>query len=296
MKYLICLAGLLLAAPVLAQSPIDESRPLAADGRVTIENMKGRVTVRTWDQPRVRITGSLGEGVEKLDIDGGNQALSIHVRYPETGGWFSRDRSGPTMLEVTLPARASVSVEGVSADIDVAGTGGRRLQLESVSGDVLVRAARADEVRLESVSGDVDAEVESRDIGVESVSGNVRAVGRISGRVALSAVSGDIALSSATVERLTVESVSGDAKLDTGLAAGGSIDAESVSGDLTLTVPADSSARLRVESFSGSIRSPVGRVETEEYGPGSHLDARLGAGNGEIRIETFSGDASILTR
>ena len=75
----------------------------AADGRVTIENMKGRVTVRTWDQPRVRITGSLGEGVEKLDIDGGNQALSIHVRYPETGGWFSRDRSGPTMLEVTLP-------------------------------------------------------------------------------------------------------------------------------------------------------------------------------------------------
>ena len=258
MKYLICLAGLLLAAPVLAQSPIDESRPLAADGRVTIENMKGRVTVRTWDQPRVRITGSLGEGVEKLDIDGGNQALSIHVRYPETGGWFSRDRSGPTMLEVTLPARASVSVEGVSADIDVAGTGGRRLQLESVSGDVLVRAARADEVRLESVSGDVDAEVESRDIGVESVSG--------------------------------------DAKLDTGLAAGGSIDAESVSGDLTLTLPADSSARRRVESFSGSIRSPVGRVETEEYGPGSHLDARLGAGNGEIRIETFSGDATVLTR
>ena len=296
MKSLFCLAALALSAPAFAQSPIDQTRPLAADGRVSIENLKGRVQVRTWDRAEVRITGTLGEGVEKLEIDDGGATLSIVVRYPETSGWHSREDTGPTFLEVTLPRTASVDVEAVSADIDAAGTGGMQLELASVSGDVLVRGSKSRQVRVESVSGDVDAELESRDVAAESVSGNVRLVGRIGGRVDISAVSGDLTLSSGVVERLTVETVSGNAKLDTALAAGGRIDAESVSGDVDLTVPAATSARLRVESFSGAIRSPVGKVETEEFGPGSHLDARMGAGDGDISLESFSGNVRITTK
>lgn len=296
MKSLFCLAALALSAPALAQTPIDQTRPLAADGRVSIENLKGRVQVRTWDRAEVRVTGSLGEGVEKLDIDGGGATLSIIVRYPENG-WRSRgDETGPTLLEVMVPRTASVNVEAVSADIDTAGTGGTQLELASVSGDVLVRASTSRQVRVESVSGDVDAEVESRDVAAQSVSGDVRVAGRVGGRVAISAVSGDLTLSSGAVDRLSVETVSGDAKLDTALAAGGRIDAESVSGDVDLSVPAATSARLRVESFSGTIRSPVGKVETEEFGPGSHLDARMGAGDGNISLESFSGNVRITTK
>lgn len=296
MKPLYMLVAMALAAPALAQTPIDETRRLAADGSVSIENLKGRVQVRTWDRPEVRITGSLGEGVEKLEIDGGTDTLSISVRYPESSGWRERDRTGPTELLVTVPATASVGVEAVSADIDVAGTRGMELDLESVSGDVLVRGSKSRQVRLESVSGDVDAEVETRDVAATSVSGNVRVAGRVGGRVDISAVSGDLVLSSGTVDRLTVETVSGNAKLDTALAAGGRIDAESVSGDVDLTVPAATSARIEVESFSGTIRSPVGKVETEEFGPGSHLDARLGAGDGNISLESFSGNVRITTK
>lgn len=298
MKPLICLAALALAAPAFAATPIDQTRPLAADGRVSIENLKGRVVVRTWDRPEVRITGSLGDGVEKLEVEGSAGALSIVVRYPQNrGGWFGgRDGTGPTVLEVSVPAKASVLVEAVSADVDIAGAGGRQLQVESVSGDVLVRGSRPGEVRLESVSGDVDAEVDSSDVGAESVSGNVRVVGRIGGRVALDAVSGDITLSSGKLDRLTVNTVSGNATLDTALSPGGRIEGDSVSGDLGLTLPAATSARLRVESFSGSINSPVGRVETEEFGPGSHLDARLGDGNGDISLDSFSGNVRITTK
>jgi DUF4097 and DUF4098 domain-containing protein YvlB len=298
MKSVICLAALLAAAPAVAQTPIDETRTLAADGRVSIENLKGKVVVRTWDKAQVHVGGSLGVGVEKLEIDGSASALSIHVRNPEDEeGWFGRDgESGPTLLEITVPKSASVSVEAVSADIDAAGTGGAQLELESVSGDVLVRGAKARQVRVQSVSGDVDAEVESRDVGAGSVSGDVRLAGRIGGRVDLSGVSGDVELVSGVVDRLSVESVSGDAKLDTALAPGGRIDAESVSGNVELTLPASTSARLRVETFSGTIRSPVGKVETEEYGPGSHLDARFGAGEGDISLESFSGNVRITTK
>src|SRR4051794_39243249 len=72
-------------APAFAATPINETRPLAPDGTVSIENVKGRIVVRTWANPQVKITGSLGKGVEKLDIDGDAHSLDIKVKYPNGG-------------------------------------------------------------------------------------------------------------------------------------------------------------------------------------------------------------------
>jgi len=108
---LTCLtASLLLALPALAATPINQTRPLAADGSLRIENIKGEVVVRTWDRPEVHVTGSLGEGVEKLEIGPGGDSLSIKVKYPNSGGgWFgSGNRSEPSRIEVRMPAGASL--------------------------------------------------------------------------------------------------------------------------------------------------------------------------------------------
>ena len=64
-------------------------------------------------------------------------------------------------------------------------------------------------------------------------------------------------------------------------------------GDLTLTVPRDLSAQVTGESFSGDLSAPGAKIEREEYGPGSSFHTRYGAGKGEVRIETFSGDATL---
>lgn len=298
---LIVLAALVATPAAFAATPINQTRPLASDGAVSIENVKGRITVRTWDRAEVRITGSLGDGVEKLVVEGDASDLRIEVRHPKRGGgWFGwgggQDRSEPTMLEVSVPKAASVSVDAVSADVDVAGTGGRRLSLASVSGDVLVRNARAGEANFESVSGDVDAEVGSDNVSAETVSGDLLVKGRIGGRVSLDSVSGDATLVAGTIERLNLSTVSGDARLSAALAASGSITADSVSGNVDLVLPRDTSARLQIETFSGSISSPVGQVRTEEYGPGKSLEARLGTGSGSIRIESFSGNARVTVK
>ena len=95
------------------------------------------------------------------------------------------------------------------------------------------------------------------------------------------------------LDRLSHASVSGDARLEAGLRPGASLRAESVSGTLDITLPAATSARLAVETFSGGISSPVGEVQTEQYGPGKSLSARLGAGDGDIRLESFSGNVRI---
>src|SRR3546814_14984922 len=67
-NYLLCIA--LLASPLLAwaDTPIDQTRPLNADGRVSIENLKGSVQVRTWDRNEVHIGGRLGDRSEERRV------------------------------------------------------------------------------------------------------------------------------------------------------------------------------------------------------------------------------------
>jgi hypothetical protein len=48
------------------------------------------------------------------------------------------------------------------------------------------------------------------------------------------------------------------------------------------------------ESFSGDLDAPGADIERPKYGPGSSFEHRYGSGNGEIRIETFSGDAELI--
>jgi DUF4097 and DUF4098 domain-containing protein YvlB len=282
---LACLAAL----PALAGTPIDQTRPLDTRGRIEIENLKGRVEVRAWDRQEVKVTGTLGDGVEKFSMDGDRRNLRIEVKYPSRSG-----RTEPTVLIVQVPILADLEIETVSADIDVHGIASRELSLESVSGDIAANGAPR-EARIESVSGDVRLTLNSPDVSVDTVSGELVLQGRLNGEVSLETVSGNVRMDGLgeRVRSLSAGTVSGDMDLKTALADGGEIRLESVSGDLLLRLPRDLSAEVSGESFSGDLSAPDARIQREEFGPGSSFEARYGAGKGEVRMETFSGDATL---
>ena len=275
--------------PALAATPIDQSRPLDPRGRVEIDNLKGRVEVRAWDRPEVKITGSLGAGVEKFSVEGDERSLRIEVKYPNRAR-----NTEPTMLIVRVPLQAELEVSTVSADIDVHGVAPRELSLESVSGDISANGAPR-RASVESVSGDLALTFNSGDVEASAVSGDLTLGGRLTGEVSVETVSGNMRVDSKgeRLRRLSVETVSGDADLKVALQPDGEISMESVSGDLTLTVPRDLSAQVTGESFSGDLSAPGAKIEREEYGPGSSFHTRYGAGKGDVRIETFSGDATL---
>ncbi|GHB99695.1 DUF4097 family beta strand repeat-containing protein [Thermomonas carbonis] len=282
---LACLAAL----PALAGTPIDQTRPLDARGRIEIENLKGRVEVRAWDRQEVKVTGTLGDGVEKFSMDGDRHNLRIEVKYPSRSG-----RTEPTVLIVQVPILAELEIETVSADIDVHGIASRELSLESVSGDIAANGAPR-EASVESVSGDVRLTLNSQDVSVDTVSGELVLQGRLNGEVSLETVSGNLRMDSVgeRLRSLSAGSVSGDMDLKTGLADGGEIRLESVSGDLLLRLPRDLSAEVSGESFSGDLSAPGAKIQREEFGPGSSFQTRYGAGKGDVRMETFSGDATL---
>src|SRR5690606_12186751 len=116
-RHLIALALAGLAVPALAATPINETRPLDARGEVEVSNLKGRIEVRTWDRNEVRITGSLGDGVERLEIGDGGDTLVVRARYPRNNR--NSRNSEPTMLVLEIPRQASLDVESVAASVDV---------------------------------------------------------------------------------------------------------------------------------------------------------------------------------
>lgn len=287
--------ALSLPLSALAATPINETRALSPTGEVEIENLKGRIDVRVWDRPEVKIEGSLGEGVERLAIEGDRDRLAVRVKYPKRFGMTS-DRTEPTLLRLTVPRRASLDIDAVSADVDVQGTAATKLSVDAVSGDVLVIGA-PQKAGINTVSGNQQLTINSNDASVDTVSGDVSLRGRFGGEVEFNSVSGNIAITNNRenpVRKLSGSSVSGDLIVDTALARNGEIAMDTVSGAVKLSLPRSVSATVTGESFSGDLSATGAQVQRPKHGPGASFTQRYGAGEGRIKVESFSGDATVI--
>ena len=282
------------SSPSLGGSPIDQTRGLDPHGRIEIDNLKGRIQVRAWPRNEVHISGSLGAGVEKLVVEGDRDHLVVRVQYPKQIGAWRGDRTGPSDLVLQVPLRADLDIRAVSADVDVDGVAPGHLGIDTVSGKV-VAAAAPRHADIHSVGGELRVTFNSADVKVQTVSGDVALGGRLNGQVHAKTVSGKLSVDS-TGERmrwLSIGTVSGDVSVRGALADEGRIQSKSVSGDIHLHLPRSLSARVNGQSFSGALRAPGATIRKETFGPGSSFEQRYGNGSGEIRIETFSGDAEL---
>ncbi|HTI96264.1 MAG TPA: DUF4097 family beta strand repeat-containing protein [Rudaea sp.] len=277
-----------------SSQPLASTWPVAADGRIEIGNVRGRVTVTGWDQPQVKLEGSLGAG-STLAVSGGVDRLSLRVKSAESGLFGSNGPRHDSVLILHVPRNASLEVNVVSADASVAEMAGKSLKVGSVSGDLDLSSA-APEIDVDSVSGDVTVVAPSPNPAarahVQTVSGEIRAKG-LAGRIKLETVSGGVDCACGAVRELNTGSVSGDADIDVAPAASARLHLESMSGSIRLQLPAALSARIDAATFSGSIHSDFGAVQEKEYGPGSSLKAQIGAGDADINVQAFSGDIQI---
>lgn len=289
--------GLLLfltCSAALAGTPINETRDVDARARVDISNVRGSVTVSTWEREQVAISGTLGSGSKGLNIEGSGSRLSIKVQGPENSGWFnwgSSSRMEDTILEIKVPREVELEIEVVSAVVAVSGVAGRLLDIDSVSGKVRIDSS-AREIEVGSVSGTVEINGSSERVHVETVSGDIN-MRSAAGRLKFETVSGGINVETGDYRELSASSVSGDIGVRGTPNGDARLDSETMSGDVRVRLPAAVSARIEAETFSGRIRSDFGTVKEPEHGPGRSLNATIGSGSARVNIETFSGDIEI---
>lgn len=294
---------LALASPAIALAAgprsVDEHRALDPHAQVEIINVAGRVEVVGWDKPELAVGGTLGAGVERLDITTAGSRTTVRVVTHESHGiHFGWNPTAPeeARLIVHVPHGVSLNAQLVSADLAVAGVAGNQ-EIQTVSGDVA--AAVQHEARVHTVSGDVKltAGAESKLLELQSVSGDLTVSGG-GGEVSATTVSGDGVLHLGNAGRVKLKTVSGDFTVDVLLAADGKFDAESISGDLRIDFGAAlPPAEYDLQTFSGDLETCSGRkAEREGYGPGQRLSFREGAGTARVRVDTKSGDVTLCGR
>ena len=286
-------AALLVAAPAAwAGTPINERAPADPRGAGEISNVAGTVRVSGWDRDEVEVTGELGEGAERLEFTSGDKVTRIKVILP------GRSRNvEDTDLILRVPAASRLSVNTVSADIEVSGVAGAQ-RLQSVSADIRTQA-EAEDVECKSVSGDVAIHGTGKKalVTITTVSGDAAAL-KVAGEVNANTVSGNLTLGLGETSRSRVRSTSGDLTVASVMAPDGRFDIESISGDVRLELHGPVNAEFDVSSFNGEIRNCFGPkpVSTSEYAPGKELRFREGQGSGRVRLKTLNGDIDLCRK
>lgn len=287
---LLC-ALLAVAVPAAADRPVDETRAANADARISIETLSGEVTVTGWNRNEVHVTGTVGDDTGGLEVTGDAGRLKIEVDIPE--GHHRGHRDLDAHLQISVPAGAHLEVESVSSSAGVSGVDGP-VDVDSVSGSIGVDGAPAS-VHAETVSGTIHAVGSRGRVHAESVSGSIVIDGG-SGTVHAGTVSGSVQVDVDSVERGRLETVSGEIHFSGSLAPGGELEAEGHSGHIVIALPAGTSARFKVTTFSGGIDNRLSADQphrTSRYAPGKELEFTLGSGDGEVDLESFSGQVTL---
>ena len=153
-----------------------KSYPLSADGRVSLKNINGGVTISGWDKNEVQVDAvktaneqyKLAEA--KIEVTAGSSSIDIKTHYPD------RTNNNPASVEYTLhvPRKARIDkIDLVNGRIKIDGIEGV-VRASSVNGSVEATNITG-EVNLNSVNGRVYAELQApkRAVNLETVNGAV---------------------------------------------------------------------------------------------------------------------------
>jgi hypothetical protein len=235
----------------------------------------GSVAVLASDGP-----GSLDiESVngEPLQVSYESGALTVtHPNLTWDGllNWLRPKRHSATVT-VRVPRGCGAEVGVVSASAVLSGISAK-CSVKSVSGGIT----------LDGLSGHVDA---------NTVSGAVEAQG-LDGRLTFGTVSGDLTVADGYLERLSVNSVSGDVTADIDLDPMGSADVATVSGEVTLRMQAEAEATVTLHSMSGDVRTEYPGLRASSVPMSHSVTGSLGAGSGHVSVNTVSGRVMLLKR
>ncbi|NII56459.1 DUF4097 family beta strand repeat-containing protein [Luteibacter sp. SG786] len=289
---------LLLALSIgeaFASTPINLSKDIRPNARVSIQNVKGEVTVTAWDKNQVQVSGTLGDGARPLEIEGDERNVDIRVEGDEKkGSWFSWGNDSsmqPTILNVRVPRSVAVDINVVSAPVSIDGLDGGKIDVESVSGRIRANL-RSPEVSMQTVSGTIDLAGRAGRVDLQTVSGDITAPS-VSDKVDAQTVSGRMTIGGGPWKEANFSTVSGDTQINGSVVEGGKIDVDSMSGDVQIQLPPGTSAHLEASTFSGDLRSDWGSPSKGEDGPGKELKTTIGGGAGNIHVESFSGDVRV---
>ncbi len=275
---------MIMAAALLAGAPMQqEDTTFAVDprGQLRIEDIQGDVSIRTWNEPRMRVSTDEDER-RRLHIDAGGSTVRIG---------FDRLRGTGGDLELTIPEAMGVRITGTQGDVDAKGLQGE-VAIEVVNGSIELTGGRGI-VTLRSVNGDIQAHGVQGRMDFHTTAGDLEA-SDLSGDLVAESISGDIQLQGVEATNVQATTVSGDVHYDGSVRDGGHYVLSSHSGDVAFAIPEGAGATIAVNTFSGDFESAF-PVRLTEQRKGQQFSFGVGSGSARVELQSFSGDI-VLTR
>ncbi len=282
-----------VAATALADTEVDQTRKVAKNVRLGIENISGEITITGWDKNEVRITGSLEKDIEELRITGDGDELQIEVVVPKN--LHGRNQDIEADLNFRVPHGARLDVETVNSPILVDDVSGPA-ELATVNGRIVVEKG-PERIVAATVNGRIEIASKTTKLKAETVNGGIK-LAECRGEVSVSVVSGNVEMADAELEEFNFSAVSGDLELTGAMVGKADWDISLHSGRAVLRLPADTSAEFDISAFSGDIENEFGPAarRASKYGPGKELSFTAGDGDANFDADIFSGDLHLLKR
>lgn len=191
-------AILAIAAAAANASSLDETFDRTFDVRpgaiFALTNTNGRITVRAWDQPRIRVHAV--KHVESRDGDAARQAmkaltlalsqpnggLKIDTKYPKTVNGIFEWIAGTSVnlsvtYEVTVPRAMDLQIENTNGGIEASDVRGSH-KIETTNGRIELTRCAGD-LDAETTNGSIEAELTTvtagRRMRMETTNGNIHA-------------------------------------------------------------------------------------------------------------------------
>ncbi len=142
-----------------ARAKFEKTVSLDPEGRFTLDNVNGAITVEPWDRPMVHIEAEKAaatqdhlDGIE-IQIEGEGEQVRVKTRFPRRG--FFGGRAGKVDYHIQMPAQARLELHNVNGKVRVEGMHGR-VQASTVNGAVEVADASG-VVQVSTVNGSIKA-------------------------------------------------------------------------------------------------------------------------------------------
>lgn len=238
-------------------------------------------------------------------------------------GDFSRELE--ILIKVMLPEGINLDIETSSADIFVSDLGNNNIEvngsssdvsLEKIVGEIYIDVSSGDleayyiegnlelngsssdydigeikgNIRISTSSGDGIIENTVGDLNIKTSSGEIKAY-NLEGNFISRSSSGDVIIEDITGSVKTITS-SGTVQLRRLSSRNGKFSVNTNSGDVYIEVSNDFGGMVEIETITGDINTSHDKFKIKHQAR-KFRSGTIGSGNGEIDIETSSGDISV---
>lgn len=178
------LVGQAQASPGKLTEEFHHTYPLAASGRIELENINGAVHITGWDQNEVKVDAvKYANSKERLDeaeiqVEATSDTVSIRTKYRDHNHtWDSDGWNNPATVEYTLMVPRSArldEIELINGSLDIHRVTGE-VRASCINGRLTAQGLQG-RVRLETVNGRLEPQFErlgESPIELSSVNGSV---------------------------------------------------------------------------------------------------------------------------